>query len=470
MPHDGRGQTRKSNGPIEIIRERALVKSEGVPREFADAMANVVDTVVGFYRDEFGLDLPARPTLLATLAKSNRPGVLLSGPEEITLLLSRIDQLKSPKQDGLFNVYALAVELGEMAKQRMIGDAKWMTDQASKGLTHYLASEATDRLNAVYSRNVWPDKADYAGEGLRLLEQRLRKGNRPAMVDAAGQWQELTRLQDRKSLGPLLAAMNKAINEKQPIETAIAALPGATDSRGRPKLDRWLRDFRSELIVQDDAKPARRKGSVQLRNDPVTLRHDDNRGLLEVVSAADAPVVFYQLPAGEWYVTGVRIFGAMEGRTTRDSLPTVWICDRDMRPIASTPVPPGVMRGTSPRWREVRFSPAAAVAGEITVCVTPSGEDAVIPQSGKPAQSPTDESSPAVQPDTTKTKTRGNEKKFEDAQSTEPVLKIGLDDSSKGHSAVGTPGWSVRPYEKGDWMIQVIVDSDRTADPLLWRP
>lgn len=447
-------QSKPTSG--EAIRERAIVRYKGIPQENAEAMANVADTVSRFYRDEFGLRLPERTIIRAELARNNRPGILAQGREEISLQYNRSDQLKSPNKSSAYTVYAIAYELAEMARKQTIGDAKWMTSDAADGLSYYLASEAIDRLNFVYNRSLWPDAFDYGGEGIQRLEQALRNRNGPDMVQAAGFWFDLAKLQGKSSIRGVLSALTRVHDEKLDASKVLRELPGAQDAMGKSRLDRWLRKFERTLFADRQRKsPANSK--VTLAKDPIILKYDDDRGSLVDVASDAAPAVFFSLPAGKWYITEVQFHGLFDAKVGGSVMPTLRLCDRDMKFIDNWPVPSGSLRGTSARWRTVSVKPTLAPQ-EFVILLQPAltSVDNSAGSASKGSQSGTSKESSTSQPSDEAGRFTG--------------LRISVDDSSKGHSALVNAGTSARPFERGDWMMRVKLDTARNANPLLWRP
>lgn len=494
-----------SSGQAEAVREGSRVRYRGLPVEHAEAIANIVDTVSRYYKDDFGLDMPERVTVLADLARTNRAGILANGLDQISLKLARLDQLKSPNESNVFNIYALCYELAELARRRTIGDAPWMTDAAADGLSYFLASEAIDRLDLIYQRKLWPDGGDYAAEGTRRMNHAMRNRNGPAMVQAAEQWLELGKLQGKTGIAGVLAALKKAHAEKKNVDTALADMPGANDVLGRPKVERWFKKFRPMLLVQEQKRNSKREAAVALAKNPVELKHDDDRGELADVVSGDAPAVYFKAGEGAWYLTEVRFFASVDAAASGSIAATLWLCDRNMTPVASWPIPPGQMRGTSPRWRTMTVKPTL-VPAEYSLCIAPTSaggaRSASLRPSARPA-SPATRGKPggkgASQSRGASGRSGGGPSGDGPASTTQPAegaagpalsgFKLGFDDTSKGHSAItstrvapspstgksnhsGTqsPPTGARPFDRGDWMIRAKLDTARTDNPLLWRP
>ena len=411
-----------------LTRDHVRLEFHGTPQPYAEALATIAESNWRLYSQGFALDLPDELSLSVDIRRSNRVAIYHDGDSRITLTLHRTSQLQPPAKSKVFNIYGLCYEMADLALHRTIGEPPWLTDAAVRGLSHFCASRAIDRLYAHYGRSLWPDRYAYDDEGTRRLKKQVKRRRATDVIKAAGLWQEFARIVDDKALGAMLNAWRITdVGPQQPAVALRKAVPSARDSYHQSKLNHWFDEFKKIAIRPESSRGRRSGGTVKLSRKPIVLKYDDGTSEGKQCLPQDGHIVFFQSPPDHWYVTTLDLYGQRFGPPLRKmEYATITLCDKALHPITAWQKPYGFFRGARPRWFHIRLPPTR-VPREFAIAVQFFCLD-------------------------------------------DKGVQVHRDDSVSGHSAIGQPGGLAKPLAKGDWMIRAELDTAKTSNPLIWQP
>ncbi len=166
------------------------------------------------------------------------------------------------------------------------------------------------------------------------------------------------------------------------------------------------------------AKPAASPAQAATLSGGKELLRDDGQSGGKRSMAGGGHAVKFDAPSKDCKLTGVRIFGSRYGQPTPPAEDAhVWLCDAEMKTLATFTVPYSSFARGEPKWVTVPVAPTS-VPEHFMVCV-------------------------GFNP----TATKG--------------VFVHHDNSASGSSFVGLPGATPKPFEKGDWLIRAVVRTSK---------
>jgi len=416
--------------PIIVERGRAQVTARGFPPAHVDALAKAVDGMAAFYVASLGLDMPEVVTLNAHLDSDTAPALWIGDEQTIELRLQWQRHLERPKRSRVHVLYGLGYRLAELAMQRTLGKAPWLTDEAQRGLANYLSCVALERLYVVHGKSLWPDEYDYADD-MGELKERMERSNESKIILACAAWHEWVQEFGGPALGALLTRWNNAAPDALRPKDALsyATIRATKDSYEKSKRKRWFRSFADEHIkpaIRKDATiSAKRRG--RLMRDQRVLKYDDDEPNEPILLTRGAHIITFKSPPDQWYLTEVRFYAERYGKIlTKAKNFTITLRDDKFKKVYSWDKPYGLIRGRDPQWYEIRLDPVpVSSAFAITI-------------------------------------------EFESRRNT--GIRLFKDTSSKGNSAAGSARRGIQPITDADWMIRAEIDRVKDDNPLIWRP
>lgn len=414
-----------------IDRERVSVKYSGLSKDYADAIANIAEATYDYFKDQYHFDMPDRLFIEASLDADNLLGVWNIDDHTIRLSYESERELAPPRRSGVDSVYGLTYRIADLSRERTLGPAPWLTDNASRGLSHLCACHAMDQLRILYGERLWPQPFDYVEHGWRELQEQINRRNAPDIIRAASQWHALESQFGAAAVGDVLATWKRAqISMRRAADDLESALTGRNaDSHQSAKLRRWFRGFRDWGVWTETrrARFERSFNSGRLARDAKTLQYDDDTSDGATALPSGGHIVTFQSPPDQWYLTEVQFFARRYGDIPRSGKDfTITLYDEKFKPIASWKKPYGLLRGTEPAWFRIRV-PVTRVPSKFVVML-----------------------------------------EF-DSNKSVGVMMSG-DTSSSGHSASGDLRRGVKPVDTADWMVRVEIDRRKDDNPLLYRP
>lgn len=407
-------------------RPHVRVAYTGVDAAYGDAVARLVEAAYTAYVDRFGFDMPQRVNVTIDCAPDNKLRLWTDGRDHVTLTLKSARQLRKPSSSGVFNVYGFCHELGHMAMYRTLKNRRWLSGDAAEGWAHYCGSYVVDRVYAAEGEDLWPDAYDYRDDGTRRLDAQLESAKPSKVAAAAGRWRALAKLVGRKKLPDVFRAWEDAdIDPTDPNDELRGVVVEAVKKSRRARAKKWFETFVKICVVKvsRSVKPYRTVRKSGLAGDPMLLKHDDGTSDGRRSIAGGGHAVFFDAPPGDWYVTGVHIYGSRYGRPRApDEDVAITLCDAELKPIRAWREPYRSFKRAEPQWHRIDVKPTS-VSGRFAICFE-----------FNPAQ------------------TRG--------------VFVHRDDSTGGHSATGLPGRSFRMLDGGNWMIRVELDRLKSANSL----
>jgi RNA polymerase sigma-70 factor (ECF subfamily) len=415
------------------------VTFDGLSDDHAKAVAQTLSAAWEAYEADFGLRLPE--TILCSIdCGPGKPTRLYTdGNDRVFLSAPSPDKLLRPARSGTFVVYGLCHEPGHIAMYRVLKDRDWMTTAAAEGWAHYAGSVVVDRVWEAKGQELWsPDPYEYKADGTARLAEQLTANSPSDVARGAAQWRELESIIGRKGFGKLFTAWQAAMEKEAPapgavserlVEAAAQQWPQKSDA-----LHKWWAQA-GPLFIETRPASAFVKASIErsrLENRPVTLGEDDGTSDGKKSIAGGGHARRFVAPGGgEWYLTGVSVFGSRYGPPQPPAGATfdVALCDADMKPIAVWKQPQRLFPRGEAKWVRVEIPPTRVPPGEagFYVCLQ-------------------------FRP----TATQGVFVHFD----------AGAKDKAERSSLVATPGQAGEPLAAGDWMIRAEVDRTKSADAL----
>jgi hypothetical protein len=398
----------------------ALVEYSGISETYAKAIARTVSIARAVAAEKFGLDMPDAITVSVECDPSRKVRLFNDGQDRVILSLSNERNLLKPATSGYFHIYGLCHEVGHLAQYRPIRDHSWMTSEAAEGWAHYIGSRLVDEVHARAGDDLWPDAYDYLADGTQRLEQQWRRRNPPPLAVGARAWHELWRIVGDKGVAPIFKAWGEAeVDPADPAPGLRQALLAANDDE---RLGGWWDKAAAVFVVKRGKSKfvARTVSSRDLTGRPTTLSYDDGSAAGKASLAGGGHAVRFEAPAGDYYLTSVRIHGSRYGAAEApDEGFHVWLCDADFNVIAGFEFPYDRFDRGEPEWVRLQVEPTS-VPRTFIVCV-------------------------GFNP----TATRG--------------VFLSHDKESSGHSLTGLPGQPGKPYAEGNWLIRVQLDKPKVG-------
>ncbi len=414
-----------------VERGRAKVVARGFPPAHVDAFAKATDGIAALYVTSLGLDMPEVVTLNAQLDSDTAPALWIGDEQTIELRLQWQRHLERPNRSRVYVLYGIGYRLAEMAIERTLGKAPWLTDEAHRGLAHYLSCVALERLYVVHGKSLWPDEYNYADDGIRELKERMERSNESKIIVACAAWHEWVQEYGGPELGALLKRWNNAAPDALRPKDALsyATTRGTKDSYDKSKRNRWFRTFSDEYIksaIRNDVTiSAKRRG--RLMRDQRVLKYDDDEPNEPVLLARGEHIITFKAPPDRWYLTEIHFYAERYGQIlTKAKDFTITLRDEKFKKVYSWDKPYGLIRGRDPQWYKIRLDPVpVSSAFAITI-------------------------------------------EFESRRNA--GVRLFKDTSSKGNSAAGSARRGIQPVADGDWMIRAEIDRVKDDNPLIWRP
>ena len=399
-----------------VRRDGVVVSYKSVSEAHATAVAKTVQAA-RVAAAKLGYDMPATIHVNVSARLAGGTGLFNDGDSGIFLTVRSEKDFRQPADSGVFVVYGLCHELGHLAMYRVVRDHRWMTTAAAEGWAHYLGSRLVDAVYEAEGEDLWPDRYDYREDGMKRLK-RQREETRPSpTVRGAGLWADYAELVGDKTVVETFAVWGKAkIDPADPAKALAAGLPAGEAVR------KWWSAAGPVFVAKSAVSPFNAKTAkhADLTGKPRELALDDGTSAGKRSIAGAGHAITFEAPAGEWFLTAVRLFGSRYGgaEAPEDKF-TVFLLDDQFRRIAEFALAYGRFERGDPQWVELELTPTL-VPTKLVIGV--------------------------------------------DFQ---PTARKGVfvhhDAESGGHSATGIPGRDFQKFAKGDWMIRPVVDQLRTA-------
>lgn len=404
--------------------DHTVVEYTNVDITYAAAIAMTVESARQAAVDRFGYDMP--PTIRVTVTADPKQRVRLfnDGQDRFSLTVRRERDLMQPTKSGIFHIYGLCHEIAHLAMYRPIRDHSWMTSAAAEGWAHYLGSQLVDAVYEQAGEELWPDAYDYRVDGIARLNGQLAGGQLSDTAGGAGLWKELVEIAGNERMAAVFAAWGDTeIDSADPGGVLRKVLLDMVDD---DRAGQWWNRAEPTMIfrrLRSDFSVKTIKVGKLLRK-PMELGHDDNKMAGKQSSAGGGHAVDFQTGGGEWYLTQVRIHGSRYGypKPPAENF-HVYICDGEGKQIADIPFAYGSFKKGNPKWVLLRLKQPTQVPSDFTICVSfnPTGTKGVF---------------------------------------------VSHDGEATGNSRGGLPGKLGGQFDRGDWMIRVMVDQPKSADAL----
>ena len=403
--------------------DHAVVSSEGIGKDYAEAIARTVAAARALAIEQLGFDMPETITVSARRDPKAGAGLFNDGNDRFFLTVRSERDLRRPSQSGVFTIYGLCHEVGHLAMYRLIRDHGWMTTAAAEGWAHYLGSRLVDGVHAGEGQKLWPDPYDYLADGTARLKQQVASSARGPITQGAAAWLALGEVVGDKGLKPILAAWGKA--EIDPTDPGPAARKALLAIGSDQRLAQWWTKAEPLFVLKRPKSgfAAQTVPPKALKGRPTELAHDDGTPAGKRSMAGGGHAVRFKVIGDGWCLTAVRVHGSRYGapQPPKEDF-HVWLCDADFKAIADFPFPYARFARGQPGWVTLDVKPTSLPA-EFIVCV---GFDP--------------------------TATKG--------------VYVSCDKEGGGDSLTGLPGKEGRAFQEGDWLIRVKVDQLRSADAL----
>jgi hypothetical protein len=414
------------------------VEYDGISGAQAQAIADTLSAAHAAYAEHFGFDMPGMIHCAVECGAGKPTRLFTDGNDRVFLSLPSADKLARPAKSGTFHLYGLCHELGHVAMYRALKNRDWMTTAAAEGWAHYAGSVVVDFVYAAHGEKLWAhDPYDYRADGTGRLEKQLKEESPSEVARGAGEWQKLAAIVGLRGFIKVFEDWQGAKVDPSgppPVAAALAEVLARRDADKADALAKWWSGAAPLFVDAREASAFRKAGidRSKLERRPVKLELDDGKSDGRKSIAGGGHARRFRAPgAGDWYLTGVSIYGARYGAATppADATFDVALCDAEMKPVAVWKQPYRLFARGQERWVRVDLPPTRVPPGDggFYVCVQ-------------------------FRP----TATQG--------------VFVSFDESTRGaaerSSLVATPGAAGNPFDAGDWMIRAELDRPRDADAL----
>ncbi len=403
--------------------DNAVVTYSGIETKYAEAIARTAQAARIVAVEQFGFDMPQTIRVIVTCDPEQRVRLFNDGNDRLYLTVRTAEDLSKPSESGIYHIYGICHEIGHLVMYRIIREHSWISSDGAEGWAHYIGSRIVDDVYAREKEQLWPDEYNYLADGTERLKRQLAEPNPHDLLKAVRLWMELAEIVGDKGFVDVFRAWAAA--EIEPTDPAAALRKALLGVKEEPRLEQWWNKAEPILVFKRPksgftARTAERKN---LAAEPMDLAQDDGKQAGKRSIAGSGHVVRFEIPGGDWYLTGVRIYGSRYGYPAPPKEDFhIWLCDGDFKVIADFPQPYAKFKRDKPRWVNLLLEPTN-VPSEFIVCVgfNPTG-------------------------------TKG--------------VYVGYDESGSGNSFTGLPGGDKNPFDEGDWLIRVRLDQLKTGDAL----
>jgi len=399
--------------------DHVAVTYTGVDKAYPVAMARTISTARALAVSEFGFDMPETVNLRVVCGPQEQTRLFTDGRDQFTLTVSAEKDLRKPSESGIRHLYGMCHELGHLAQYRLITRHDWLTTAGAEGWAHYLGSRLVDGVYAREGEKLWPDAYDYRADGTARLTQELASAQPGEVPTGAGLWQELAKIVGDKGIASIFKAWGQLEVDPADPGPALQKMLMAVNKDAR--LAAWWKKAEPVLVKKREksAFTAKTIALKDLSGKPTELPHDDGTAAGKASMAGSGHAVRFEVPAGDWYLTAVAVYGSAYGSAAPGDTFHVWLCDEDFRAIADFTLPYAAFQRGAAKWVPLRVAPTR-VPPKFIVCVgfNPSASKGVF---------------------------------------------VSHDKEGSGNSLSGLPGGEARPFAKGDWMIRAQMDQAKTA-------
>ena len=411
----------------------------GVSENHARAVAQTLSAAREAYEADFGFAMPETIHCSIDCGPGKASRLYTDGQDRVFLSVPTPDKLLRPSKSATFVLYGLCHEPGHIAMYRILKDRDWMTTAAAEGWAHYAGSVVVDRVFDAKGQALWnPDPYDYKADGTARLDKHLA-GNAPSDVDrGAGKWRELAQVIGPRGAPKLFEAW-QSVGESNPApeELSKRLLSAAVERfpRKEAELTKWWEQAGPLFVEARQSSSFARKqiDRNRLEGRPVKLEPDDGTSDGKRSIAGGGHARKFAAPGGgEWYLTGVSVFGSRYGPAQAPASATfdVALCDAEMKPVATWKQQQRLFPRGQEKWVRVELPPTR---------VPPGGAGFYVCLNFHPTAS------------------QGVFMHFDASTK---------DDAEKHASLVATAGDAGQAFEAGDWMIRVELDRPKAADAL----
>ncbi len=398
--------------------DHVIVRYTGIELQHAQSIARTVEAARKHAIDKFGFDLPDVVNVIVDCDPQHRNHLETDGRDRITLLIPNIAALRRPAQTGIFHLYGMCHELGHMAMYRTIPRHDWMTIAAAEGWAHYIGSRLTDIVYESEGEAAWWDAYDYRADGMKRLDRQIADGGRDETVAGAKAWKELAIIAGDRKLPAIFTAWGQIkFDPSDPAATLGPALANACDD---PKAANWWTRESERLVSKLPMSDfhVTTLTAAQVAGQARDLARDDGKSAGMRSFNGGGHAVAFDAPAGEWYLTAVRMYGSRYGavRPPAEDF-RVWLCDEQGKVIREFTFPYARFERGQPQWVTLNVAPTQ-VPAKFMVCVSfnPTGSKGVYAH---------------------------------------------FDAAPDGDSRSGLPTYGFEKFDKGDWLIRATVDKAR---------
>ncbi len=395
--------------------EHVVVVYDGIGEAYAKAIARTVEAARGAAVEQFGFDMPETITVQVSRDAGAPVRLFNDGQDRFSLTVHSEDDLRRPAASGVFHIYGLCHEVGHLAMYRPIRERGWMTSAAAEGWAHYLGSRLVDAVYAKEGKDLWPDRYDYLGDGMKRLNAQLAAKDPDATSQGAGLWKEFAGITGDKGAAKAFAAWGSAaVDPADPGPALGKALAAAHYDK---RVADWWKKAEPVFLLKRSASPfaASTVDPKKLEGKPAELALDDGDSAGKSSLAGGGHAVRFKVDGPDRYLTGVKIYGSRYGQPAapREDF-HVFLCDADLRVITDFPFPYSSVGYGKPGWTTLPVKPTR-LPEEFILCV---GFDP--------------------------TATKG--------------VFVHYDKEASGASLTGLPGRPGREFPRGDWLIRATVD------------
>jgi RNA polymerase sigma-70 factor (ECF subfamily) len=400
---------------------QVVVSYDEISKPYADAIARTVEAARAAAVRKYGFDMPRTVTVRVRAELTGGARLYNDGDSTLSLTVRAEKGLRKPADSGVFVIYGLCHEVGHLAMYRLIRERGWMTTAAAEGWAHYLGSRLVDDVQACEGAALWPDRYDYAEDGMKRLRRQLTDGGASSpVVRGAGLWRDLVEMVGDRGTRPIFAAWGKA--SVDPAEPSRALGGALGDDK---KLRAWWSGASAAFVVRRPASgfAVRTAKKAELDGKPRELASDDGKAVGKRSIAGGGHAVRLEAPGDAWYLTSVRVHGSRYGPAdaSKDKF-TVHLCDERFKRISTFTFPYSAFKQGRPECVTLDVAPTN-VPAKFVLCVefNPTARKGVF---------------------------------------------VFHDKGRDGASFTGLPGEKGRPFVGGDWMIRAVVDQLGHADAL----
>jgi hypothetical protein len=344
---------------------RVTVKYARFDRAYAEAFGRILQEALKVY-ESHGFKMPQKVTLEARIDPSST-ALWTDGDSQMFLHLKSKQLLAPASQTGVYNIYGMCHELGHIAMYRNLSSLMGLPQGVPEGWADYAGKVVVTEVAANLGKSIWPEYYDIAEvEGIGRFKRESAQAKDWDEMDPVRRASlvfyriELECGRDKLATA-MAAALAERPNGKALMPLMLAKLRAATANATAAN---WVPE--SVLVPQVNWQTKERHPGedffadqkVEKDGDGLWLFYDGGTMSDKLSISGSAQTVLFRLPAGQWQLNGMKLFGARYGmdEPPKEDI-SFYICDEAFNLLREVKVPYSNFEKGDEKWQAVSFPP-----------------------------------------------------------------------------------------------------------------